>query len=91
MSDPAVAAAERALDNLFDRGQVARALNKQVKSGALEGACEALAPLRELHYAEDFIDWDSGDEVPLCNECEKAWPCATARLIYTTEELNDEQ
>ncbi|QGJ87607.1 hypothetical protein SEA_FAITH5X5_53 [Gordonia phage Faith5x5] len=34
---------------MFYEGRIARALNNQVKDGALNGAREALAPLRNLH------------------------------------------
>lgn len=46
-----------------------------------EVAREALAPIRELHK---MAHWNTGH---VCDECDLLWPCDTARLIYTTEEL----
>ncbi|UQE74214.1 hypothetical protein MYK68_16000 [Gordonia sp. PP30] len=59
-------------------------------------AREALAPIRALHRKHT-----DGEEESYCVECchiygdgyeltYQPWPCDTARLIYTSEELNDE-
>lgn len=45
-------------------------------------AREALRPLRELHRRTDMPHWS-----PWCLPCKTTWPCATARLVYTSEEL----
>lgn len=87
VDDPAVEAAKRA----------ARPFNVSPYIGpgrfALYGAREALAPLRELHDKTDCADPVCGKECrygfPMCAGCLEPWPCATARLIYTTEELSD--
>ena len=61
-------------------------------------AREALAPIRELHKPGTEAGYE--DE-PYCETCghydglsadftHQPWPCDTARLIYTTEELSDE-
>lgn len=83
MSDPAADAALLALVRMtgkaWNRGQ------------ALETAArESLAPIRELHKRAYLNDnpyepakWD-------CDECETPWPCDTARLCYTTDELKPE-
>jgi hypothetical protein len=42
-----------------------------------------LEPIRELHVKMTRL----GDLPTLCHECRKMWPCKTAKLIYTTEEL----
>lgn len=65
-----------------------------IASGA---AREALAPIRELHRPHTEDGWE--DE-PYCLTCAhetrtsrdlsyQPWPCATARLAYTTSELEN--
>ncbi|NDK91755.1 hypothetical protein GYA93_19575 [Gordonia desulfuricans] len=66
---------------LIPESEVA-ALRAEVKR-LREGIVADLAPIRELHKP-------SGDDCRCCIhciECEQLWPCATARLIYTSEEL----
>ena len=78
MSDPAIEAAQRA-DEMCDDG----AWIDGGRELSVTAAREALAPIRELHKP-------SGDDCQCCThciECEQLWPCGTARLIYTTEEL----
>ncbi|QDF17175.1 hypothetical protein JZX82_gp80 [Gordonia phage William] len=85
MTDPAIAAAQRQLRAQFGKDWPLDddAYTVRVRT---EAAREALAPLRELHHRED-LTWTS------CSECldpdgaPELWPCSTARLIYTTEEL----
>lgn len=87
MSDPAVEAAEcaAATAEYTGRGLV------------IAAAREALAPIRELHRPHTEGGWE--DE-PYCLTCAhetrtsrdlsyQPWPCATARLVYTTEELEN--
>lgn len=79
--DPAVEAAQRVWEPHWalpgSEGKLAAA------------AREALAPIRKLHRPSD-------DECHCCRHCLECgdigteWPCDTARLIYTTEELNNE-
>lgn len=74
MTDPAVAAAERVTQP--------RGIPWAVGPGryALHGAREALAPIRELHRPDDSA---------VCAGCDMPWPCATAHLAYTTDELKE--
>jgi len=45
----------------------------------------ALEPVRALHR----LDHDAWDLVhDRCAECRHPWPCATARLVYSAEELS---
>lgn len=76
MSDPAVDAAQRATQP--------HGIPWAVGPGryALHGAREALAPIRELHRPDDSA---------VCAECDMWWPCSTARLVYTTDELKETQ
>lgn len=72
-TDPAVAAAIRAMD--------VRADNRIAQGAA--AAREALDPIRELHVRQ-------GDHCGTCfadGAIAALWPCPTARLIYTSEEL----
>lgn len=55
---------------------------------AEKGAREALAPIRRLHKPSD-------DNCQCCRHCVECgqigmgWPCDTAKLIYTTSELEN--
>lgn len=60
-------------------------------------AREALAPIRALHKPSFDGDdvycaecCDLVDDVIGFDLCYQPWPCATARLIYTAEELSDD-
>lgn len=82
MSDPAEVAAQRALSGWKV---------PLVRATALDAAREALKPIRELHVREQH---PAGIDFWLCRECSRQsglhyikWPCGTAPLIYTTEEL----
>lgn len=81
MSDPAVEAAQRAHDRLTD-GMCTASLERH----RITAAREALAPIRELHRVglTDNPYYDNDKE---CIECREDWPCATARLVYPSEEL----
>lgn len=91
MSDLAIEAADRSLADIpawdieaYDWERI-----------AVSAAREALAPIRELHKPGT----DAGfEDEPYCETCghydglsadfiHQPWPCGTARLIYTTEEL----
>jgi hypothetical protein len=50
----------------------------------MEAAREALKPIRELHQPESCR---SDDFDPECVDCNQLWPCDTAQLIYSSEEL----
>lgn len=85
MGDPAVEAAQRAheanLGKLIDHDTV------------LAAAREALSPIRKLHQ-RSFYDG------PICSHCIDIgddgefwgypWPCETAKLVYTSEELAED-
>ncbi len=79
MSDPAVDAANRVWQSDADPTVLP----------SVAAAREALKPLRDLHKPVDRGDgtkgcnhcWDCYDDYP------KEWPCDTAELIYSTEEL----
>lgn len=75
MSDPAIEAAHRAGGGWYSARE-------------MEAAREALKPIREKHYAVQYIN-----HTKCCVSCWNckgqpyAWPCPTARLVYSTEEL----
>lgn len=56
----------------------------------------ALAPIRELHKPKT-IPWpylqldDSPTHITGCEHCNGQWPCDTARLIYTSSELGEQE
>lgn len=53
-------------------------------------ASEALAPIRVLHVSEPSAWTDQfGEHILQCAECEHPWPCATSRLVYSSEELGE--
>lgn len=88
MSDPAIEAARRAWNERYDpEAFESSAEGFGFASRMTAAAREALASIRQLHakaYLNDNMyepaEWD-------CGECESPWPCATARLIYNTQEL----
>ncbi|AHB29766.1 hypothetical protein GRADUATION_70 [Mycobacterium phage Graduation] len=87
MKDPAVEAAQRAWKAQYD-------LDTPPWPTAIVAAREALEPIRELHrprWSNCINACCSGEDCRLrdrvCEHCEVDWPCDTAKLIYTTEEL----
>lgn len=82
--DPAIEAARRAAKSL-NASRVAGAYAR-VTTDTATAAREALAPIRELH-TRGLVDNPYYDNEYECVECMDPWPCATAKLIYTTEEL----
>ncbi|AIK67662.1 hypothetical protein VC69_gp047 [Mycobacterium phage Inventum] len=76
MSDPAIEAVERSLPYEYEADEV-------MADVAVRVAREVLKPIRELHHPID----EHGDSVEECSECRHRWPCDTAKLIYTSEEL----
>lgn len=78
MSDPAIEAAQRALLQ-----------SPNFPVGGYGEACarEALKPIRELHKPRPDR---YAVQLTVCDGCgwTTKWPCATAKLIYTTEELS---
>lgn len=94
-SDPAVAAAQRAMP------QSSRDLGYYPSRDSIRAAREAHATVRELHQRGDSCrccaGWDEMNKPIVryvCTGCTPGapeyhhWPCATARLVYTSEELN---
>ncbi|QNN97999.1 hypothetical protein SEA_GANDALPH_55 [Mycobacterium phage Gandalph] len=79
MSDPAVEAAARA----WEWYPVPKDNPLLVRSVPLTAAREMAKPIRKLHHPID----EHGDSVEECSECRHRWPCDTAKLIYTSEEL----
>lgn len=86
MSDPAIEAAQRALEShtggVLQMADIAR---------------EALKPIRELHKPLFVEAQDAtGTDAELCDVCRNErgyrveWPCETAKLIYSAEELAEE-
>lgn len=73
--DPAVEAAQRASARYETNGQISLQ--------AIAAAREALRPIRELHFAHRV----AVDNWTCCPHCAVTWPCATAELIYSSEEL----
>lgn len=84
MSNPALEAAQRVvLHTTVERHRVA----------ALSGAREALKPIRDLHQPGPLSAFGTArmeGAKQECRHCRRAWPCATARLAYSSEELSGE-
>ncbi|OBK04042.1 hypothetical protein A5637_13250 [Mycolicibacterium fortuitum] len=90
MPDPAAEAAQRAWDELIDlhRDNRAPGPNENPWLTAKRSAREALKPIRELHKPAVVRSPDD-EQWTECTSCYGAhWPCDTAKLIYTTEELD---
>lgn len=83
--DPAVQAAQRA-DEMCDGTWIDGG-----RELAVTAAREALAPIRELHRPTEhtrLVGFPRAYQAePYCVEDQKSWPCDTARLCYTTGEL----
>ena len=92
MADPAIEAAQRAwvANEALDGIAYCPGEGGLWTPDAMEAAArEALKPLRELHRPTP-IGWETFCEhcVEYCEPVRhKQWPCHTAKLIYTTEEL----
>ncbi len=83
MTDPAVEAAQRAWEATASPGPNGWTLNPYAVSKA--AAREALAPIRALHRrCRDCVVKPAH-----CEDCgpDRDWPCATAKLVYPSEEL----
>lgn len=80
MTDPAVEAARRIRDSHPYCGH-----NHHADSCLTDAAREALKPIRELHKPREW-EWHTEPRIScICGL--HPWPCDTAKLIYTTEEL----
>lgn len=93
--DPAIEAAQRAerASKWWDSGNQTAWDSDYAEAAARE----ALTPIRDLHKRHRDLEWDGEWSAPYCQTCAherwgdlgyQPWPCDTARLIYTTEELN---
>lgn len=79
VTDPAVEAANRAATKIM----FCRLGSNLYPSDLPLAAGEALAPLKELHRRSSCVCGG----IYTCAECEKSWPCPTAKLIYREDEL----
>lgn len=87
MTDPAIEAAQRALDGMPALSEpmeqpVFKALLSDVGAAA---AREMAKSVQELHHAEVIETPD--DKWLGCRECGADWPCETAKRVYPSEEL----
>ena len=81
MSDPAVEAAQRACSYPINEQEM-----NHTGGCMVSAAREAFGTVRDLHKpTHQFRGLHFKD--PLCAECDHWWPCNTAKLIYTSEEL----
>lgn len=83
--DPAIEAAQRAM-----RNWPGRRVNQDELATA---AREALKPIRELHKPITEPIWWHADEPGEYTRCScqglfGRWPCETAKLIYSSEEVD---
>lgn len=89
MSDPAIDAVLRAVQVTRERrGETFHVEGPEIYEllcdVAEDAAREMAKPIRERHR----LDHDAWELIPdKCAECHRPWPCETAKLIYTTEEL----
>lgn len=94
MTDPAVDAAQRVCAEKALLNDLPYGVNAAEAEIAVLATREALAPLRELHRpvgtrVRSAPSFESRIEKS-CATCDagfEPWPCATARLIYPSEEL----
>lgn len=82
MSDPAIEAARR-----VEVMRLAGKLGPQTREEA--AAREMANPIRDVHKPEDNWSFERQSLDRNCAECDVEWPCYTAKLIYTTEELEE--
>lgn len=88
MSDPAIEASRRAFGALWpDQGDFEFNFDSGQRQWADSAAREALKPIREKHVAYEVGTPDGDRWLECISCCGQDWPCETAKLIYTTEEL----
>ncbi|MGW8936009.1 hypothetical protein [Gordonia terrae] len=82
-SDPAVNAAEKVWAAGYAAYSNGRPFNPDdaLADALITAAREALKPLRQLHYKTGPF------ESRYCSADLRDWPCATAKLVYSAEEL----
>lgn len=87
MSDPAIEAARTAWRAELPLVPAEHFIGQTPPRNLTRAAREALKPIRELHTPEIVRSLDD-EQWTECTSCYGAhWPCETAKLIYTTEEL----
>lgn len=82
MSDPAVEAAQRACSSYLHSRRTGNPDVDHPRRCLEAAAREALGPIRDLHRPEPYAQGPD-----YCMGCDSKWPCETAKLAYTTEEL----
>ncbi|QDK01166.1 hypothetical protein I5J50_gp63 [Mycobacterium phage Purky] len=90
MSDPAVEAAQRAWG--FESNWE---FNDRTTGGMSVAAAREMAkPIRNLHnrvFGFRLVPKiKTGNRELFCKHCHVKWPCPTAKLVYTSEELSGE-
>lgn len=103
MSDPAAEAARRTMEKQFGRVWANPSYHMTVRTAAAREALVPLRELHRSVRHPKFEDWSDEDfntlpahlRAPVCAECihpvsgtNTTWPCATARLVYSEEELD---
>ncbi|CPT90333.1 Uncharacterised protein [Mycobacteroides abscessus] len=89
MTDPAVEAAQRALDGMPALSEpleqpVFKALLRDVGAAA---AREMAKSVQELHKPEPGPHIHDDTPWTCCADCGDEWPCETAKRVYPSEEL----
>lgn len=83
MSDPAIEAAQRAFAEYWpDQGAFEFGYSNEGRFG-IDAAREMAKPIRELHRVER----GEYENEKYCTACGNRWPCDTAKLVFTTAEL----
>lgn len=83
MADPAIEAAAKVWATRKNIPFAAE--SPWARDSLIPTAREALKPVRELHTPYTVSEPDG--EWSFCAHSHNSWPCETAKLIYTTEEL----
>lgn len=87
-TDPAIGAAQRA----WAAGAVPWDKGGSEEAAAVAAAREALDPIRALHRPTCELGGDKCPHLPgctlsVCANCGDDWPCVTALVCYSSEEL----
>lgn len=94
MSDPAIQATyeSEVAESIYRschpgwRGFIPRSIELKYQRMAQAAIAQTLKPVRELHQPVLRTDYTDERWVE-CTSCCGEWPCDTAKLIYSTEEL----
>ncbi|MBB3752472.1 hypothetical protein FHT44_004984 [Mycolicibacterium sp. BK634] len=89
VNNPVIAAARRAFESIWpDQGDFEFNFEDSTRAYAVISADEALAPLRKLHFPLRLSNPAPGCNPYVgCSDCRQAWPCRTARLIYSESRM----